>query len=163
MNRRIFFYKLWANINRNWNTLARYIPVNMRCRTRGTDGHLSNLMSGQFLWQTITCLASGAKFNMFPWITGLHQKRVYTSLGPTYVHQSPWQCRENIRWYYSQLWCTHWGQEEPKLVYTLFCCKLVEYWDRASFSLSVYCIDFPKLKKTKHKKCITYICYMSFL
>ena len=24
------------------------------------------------------------------------------------------------------LWCTHVGQEEPKLVYTLFCCKPVD-------------------------------------
>ncbi len=31
-----------------------------------------------------------------------------------------------IRGSYSQLWCTHVGQEAPKLVYTLFCCKLVD-------------------------------------
>ena len=30
-----------------------------------------------------------------------------------------------IPWYSVQLWCTHWGQEEPKPVYTLFCCKHV--------------------------------------
>ncbi len=60
-------------------------------------------------------------------ITGLQPKRVCTSLGsscPTCVHQSPWE--RTIRWYSSQLWCRHWGQEEPKLVYTLFCCKLVQ-------------------------------------
>ncbi len=27
--------------------------------------------------------------------------------------------------YSAQLWCTHRGQEEPKPVYTLFCCRLV--------------------------------------
>ncbi len=31
---------------------------------------------------------------------------------------------------FSQLWCTHVGQEEPKLVYTLFCCKLVKLLQR---------------------------------
>ncbi len=59
----------------------------------------------------------------YTWL--LTAKRVYTSSGsscPTYVHQSPWQSRENtICWRSSQLW----WQKEPKLVYTLFCCKLV--------------------------------------
>ncbi len=70
--------------------------------------------------------------------TGLQQKRVYTSLGRlklilcfvsarTYIYLcSRLMLARTIRWYSSQLWCTHWGQEEPKLVYTLFCCKLVK-------------------------------------
>ncbi len=63
---------------------------------------------------------------------GLQQKRVYTSLGsscPTWVHQSPWQSRDYTHysrknhWLSASIWCTHVRQEEPKLVYTLFCCK----------------------------------------
>ncbi len=34
---------------------------------------------------------------------------------------------EDFKWNSPQLWCTHVGQEEPKLVYTLFCCKPVIY------------------------------------
>ena len=67
---------------------------------------------------------------LFVQSTGLQQKRVYTSLGsscPTCVHQSPWQSRDKNHWLSASIWCTHVGQEEAKLVYTLFCCKLVNH------------------------------------
>ncbi len=65
--------------------------------------------------------------------TSLQQKRLCTSLGsscPTCVHQSPWQSRDNTHYLKQKslgvcFWCRHVGQEEPKLVYTLFYCKLL--------------------------------------
>ncbi len=57
------------------------------------------------------------------WLTakkGVHQFRFFLSNMHTPMSMT-------MQGYSSQLWCTHWGQEEPKLVYTLFCCKLVGY------------------------------------
>ncbi len=78
------------------------------------------LHSGRSAWDKIY------KFGRpYVQITSLQQKRVYTSLGsscPQCVHQS-WEEYQLCH----GLWCTHVGQEEPKLVYTLFCCKPVKY------------------------------------
>ncbi len=49
---------------------------------------------------TVVCSISDYFLTM-TWLTGLQQKRVYTSLGsscPTCVHQSPWQSRENTHY-----------------------------------------------------------------
>ncbi len=70
------------------------------------------------------------------WITSLQQKRVYTSRFFLSNMRTPDWSRQPMvfalkRWVLSLLchglWCTHVGQEEPKLVYTLFGCKPVEY------------------------------------
>ncbi len=58
---------------------------------------------------------------MSHWLTaekGVHQFRFFLSNMRTPKSMTK-------QGYSSQLWCTHWEQEEPKLVYTLFCCKLV--------------------------------------
>ncbi len=77
--------------------------------------------------------------NILYLLTSLQQKRVYTSLGsscPTCVHQSWEEYRRIVLanmskpYDFSLLchgrWRTHVGQEGPKLVYTLFCCKPVK-------------------------------------
>ncbi len=37
---------------------------------------------------------------------------------------------------YQIIWCTHWGQEEPELVYTLSCCKPVIHFHAPNWCIT---------------------------
>ncbi len=102
------------------------------------------MCDAHYLKQTLQLISSDDETQLN---TGLHQKRVYTSLGsscPQCVHQILLLSAHTCMHFYSNgiqcvhrgvcihawadnniIWCTHFGQEEPKLVYTLFWCKLV--------------------------------------
>ena len=80
-------------------------------------------------WPLIFARPSGAFMLSLVLYTGLHQKRVYTSLGTSFLcigsrfNKNAYMHLQTI-----EFWCTHCGQEKPKLVYTLFWCKPVCRW-----------------------------------
>ena len=54
--------------------------------------------------------------------TGLHFQKAYH----THSGTSSFKCVYQIC-YIKQLWCTHWGQEEPKLVFTFFAIRAFQF------------------------------------
>ena len=67
---------------------------------------------------------------------------------------------------YQIIWCTHWGQEEPILVYTLLCCKPVYcycyHWARYQNSVPFVWHDRPRIFAlfTQHNRFFLKIQYL---